>query len=212
MNTAVLRPGFGRPPWLHAGFLLSLLVHLALLLWLAGWKVTSPEPGTTIPRPLEVRWLPPAEPAAARPPKIASRPARTRARERIAVAPPQAATTATVNDTTVPPSPAPPSAAPPAAAAPWSLDLRVPPVPAAPSPAGQAMADPRANVRSAPVDAMARRLTGTTHRTEQRMARGWVVREGTRCWEVRPARANDLHPFDATMQPIPHGVRSCEDD
>jgi hypothetical protein len=106
--------------------------------------------------------------------------------------------------------PAPPQAA---ALTPPPLDLTVPPAGAARTPAQQAAADPRSNARVAPAGALAGRLTGTPQRTEQRIARGgWIVRQGTRCWEVRPARANELHPFDATMRHIPHGVRACDED
>ena len=221
MTALAPAPATGRAALPRAGLLLSVLVHAAVLLWLLHAEPAVVPIATAPPKPLEVRWLPAASPApvpAAR--EHAPAPNRPAPKARPAPLPPPAAAaapdtggiaqvetpagSASTSDTS--------AAATPAAAP--ALDLSVPrTVSGSSAPAQQATADPRANVRRSQADAMARRLVGTGQRTEQRMAHGgWVVRQGTRCWEVRPARANDLHPFDATARPIPHGVRSCDDD
>lgn len=221
MAAAVWTPAAGRPVLLGTGLLLSVLVHLALVLWLLDGRTRAVPAAQPTPRPLEVRWIPATPPAsstaAAEPAAIPGAPPRRAARRapRAAAAPlpPQTSGTRLTETPAVasPPGEA-PAAAPPAPAEP--LDLSVPRnAGTSLTPSQQATADPRANVHRSPAEAIARRLTGTPERTEQRMAHGgWVVRQGTRCWELRPARANDLHPFDVTSRPIPHGVRRCDDD
>jgi cytoskeletal protein RodZ len=219
MSAVMSMPAAGRSLLPRGALLLSVLAHGALLLWLLQVIREAPPVRADPHRPLEVRWLPAAPPAPVDTPRErapAPQPSAATARSvtqpsRTSPAAPPAHITPADEGTSSPTNDA--SAAPAAESAP-PLDLSVPRTAGGPpSPAQQAAGDPRANAQPAPADAMARRLAGTPERTEQRMAHGgWVVRHGTRCWDVRPARANDLHPFDATARPIPHGVRRCDDD